>query len=163
MAQKTIIEFDYFEFQIEQKALRYELEGDVPSNLIIDQNGKISGIIQPFYYQPSITNISKPIQVNIDGSNFKEVLGIQKYTFNFTVNCYLENDVVKIPMSIDVYRNQDLASLEYFSGWFRTGKSEWRNRIKKHEIITNGKVYNHNNFNEFAKEHLHLNPSLLEL
>ena len=67
--------------------LSWELIGDYPNGISIDNIGKITGTIMPFNLQPTVTDVNPHTPLKLDGSNYMENGRYRgaTYTFTFTV------------------------------------------------------------------------------
>ena len=67
--------------------LSWELVGDYPNGISIDNTGKITGTIMPFNLQPTVTDVNPHTPLKLDGSNYMENGRYRgaTYTFTFTV------------------------------------------------------------------------------
>lgn len=84
-----------------EEHISWELLGDIPSNLTIDDSALITGTILPFGLQPTVTDNHPHTPLKMDGSNYLENGRYKNasYTFTFTVkrNYTITNEEIAVP------------------------------------------------------------------
>jgi len=140
------------------------LTGDIPLDLIIDNNGLITGKIKIFDYQPSCQDNYPKETLLVNGSNWQNTgrYKNETFSFNFTVHRrYTYEDLE--PMSLDpaiteplivieevtsdvtitVIKNNDIDNLIFVRKYLEAG----------HELKIGSDTYTNDNLDDFLARH----------
>ena len=144
-------------FESTETLLSWEwfLTDDVPVGISIDDNGLISGRIEPFIDQPSCQDNYPDEEIKLDGSNWLHNGQFKHptYTFNFKVHrkykyldtlttLEIEEEVIN-DISILAIKNNNINNLLFVKKYLETG----------HELKIDNDPYFKDDINDFLSRH----------
>lgn len=159
------------------KTVKWELEGTIPLEVKIDNNGVIEGHVDILDYQPACQDQVTPTEkMKIDGSNWTagrfqgsvfRFNMVAKWTFEYIEpgasgggsRSVAKTKTLRSGVYIDVYLDNDITNLAFCKRYLEaeesiiTGPILEQDRIEKHYFNLNSKNFSIREFQEFIKEH----------